>query len=247
MSPQRVMNRRAHKIGQQLPIIVVEADRFILIDGYKRVRALKPRRRLLDPRARRSPPYPRLPAISRPCRGQSVPQRALDIALNGFRANAEAPGNLYVTQPVEAVQQKCFTAGGRQFLECCSEMVNAADSIRLSLRIGARARGTDRVRLGVEPCLRTRCTAIGIRREIGGGGEENSPGLTPQVDIIAFPELEPDVLQDVLGSSGSRSPPEEAKKILPHSRKASRQPIDGCSLHLYLKFSKHRQQILVID
>jgi ParB family chromosome partitioning protein len=30
------------EIGQQLPIIVVgEADRFILIDGYKRVRALK--------------------------------------------------------------------------------------------------------------------------------------------------------------------------------------------------------------
>jgi ParB-like chromosome segregation protein Spo0J len=30
------------EIGQQLPIIVVgEAERFILIDGYKRVRALK--------------------------------------------------------------------------------------------------------------------------------------------------------------------------------------------------------------
>ena len=36
------------EIGQQLPIIVVgEAERFILIDGYKRVRALKRLARLL--------------------------------------------------------------------------------------------------------------------------------------------------------------------------------------------------------
>jgi hypothetical protein len=160
-----------------------------------------------------------------------VPQRALDIPLNGFRANAEATGNLYVTQPVEAVQQKRFTAGGRQFLECRSEMVNAADSIRLSLRIGARARGIDRVRLAVEPCVRPRRAAIGIRREIGGGGEENSPGLTPQVDIIAFPELEPDFLQDILCLGAARPPRQEAKKVLPDSSKASRQPIDGFNLH----------------
>src|SRR6202011_4649835 len=152
------------------------------------------------------------------------PQRALDVALNGFRANAEAPGNLFLTQPVEAVQQKRFTAGGRQFLECCSELVNAADSICVSLRTGVRARGTDRVRPAVEPCLRTRCTAVDIRREVGGGGEENSPGLMPQVDIIALPELEPDVLQDILGLGAARPPRQEAKKILPDSCKASRQP-----------------------
>jgi ParB-like chromosome segregation protein Spo0J len=40
--PERILLSSLAEIGQQLPVVVVaEAERFVLIDGYKRVRALK--------------------------------------------------------------------------------------------------------------------------------------------------------------------------------------------------------------